>query len=428
MREKDAHAARIAEIFDSQNRTLSASDLIESGVNPLFAWFHVRGINPEILLTKTNFAQRMLSGWPASLPKPDPETLLEWILLPRQADELHATHVGQISMDWKGIYDACVILKITPDKLMPRNYSVYSRKFVTEPAPAEIIEASVHLFEDMGDVGMHRPLLDFLVMECQKADRIGFQKLLPHFKAHEDMMALAESAYDTMAEDTPEALMAADGDKPEKASPIFIIREEIDRICIEYERQMGIFIRNLSKDITVLSAGFEAHGKVISACASAIAPMMKGSDWLTAFNDVKTKEGLEPAIKKLMADPAAFHPVRMFLDGASTILPDGRTVRGHGIVKAFCEAYRAFSKCHRDGGPKKVAEVEAKRDEAIDKLTDFRTWRTSPQAETYFAALANARYIEQEMGGWVPGPQARQTPREAVPILRLPKPQPPANT
>ncbi len=331
-------------------------------------------------------------------------------------------------MDWKGIYDFCLLVGTTPDKLVRRNHSVFSNRFSTEPLPAEIAEASVQMFLDTLSMGVNKPLLNFMIAECHKADRLGYGHLNGFMPTNTQMMETAERAYDAMEDETPEVLMTSDGELPETVSPVAIIVEEIIDICIEYERQMFIYISNLAKDIDDVGTGREHHEKIIQRCASALAPTMKGNDWLQAVNDSINKNGLEPTLKMLLKNPSAYHATRMFLDSATIILPGGKCLKGHDIVKEFCEAYRAFSKCSRTKTPEKMRALIEKREDALTRLGDFRTWRTAPQTQVYFQALANSRYIEQELSGWVPGPNARQTPRTGYPVLSLPKPEKPAQT
>lgn len=435
MRSFEDHAARVRDIFMHKGRSLVPADFIAAGVNPVYAWLYYKNFMPEAVLDHTDFADRILEGWPTGVTPPTPEMLLEWVLHPSPADELGATQVGQISFDWKAIRDICHLLKITPDMLMPRNHSVFSNQFNTTPAPAEIVEAGTQMFlEITGACGISRSLLGFMIAECQKADKLGYASLYPGYPSHAEMMARADSTYDTEELETPEALMTSDGELPPHVSPTYIIREEIDRICQAYEEQMGIYIRNLAKDMEVLSRGASHYQRILWDCSLAIA-RDDGNKWLAAFNkakkDNKDKKGggLEWAISEILHDPEAFHPVSQFFGTSSITLSDGRIVRGRGAIKVFCEAYRAFSQCHRDGeDPKKLEALAMRHDEAISRLMDFQTWRRAPQTKIYIRALANSRHIEAELGGWVPGPKARQTPREGKPLLRLPAPRPQANT
>ncbi|NBX65844.1 MAG: hypothetical protein EBQ96_02495 [Proteobacteria bacterium] len=429
MRSIDEHTARIQEIFAHQGRALTPADFIAAGVNPVFAWLYYKNFMPEAILDHTNFADRILDNWPAGLTPPSPEMILDWVLHPSPANELGATHIGQINFDWKAIRDICYMLKITPDMLMPRNHSVHSNRFNTEPAPSEFVEAGTQMFLEIASVGISRSLLNFHFAECQKADRLGYARIYPGYPTNAEMMARAENAYDTAVEETPEALMTSDGELPASVSPTAIIKEEIYKICREYEEQMGIYAANLAKDIEMLSHGSKHYERIIKACSSAVAPMSEGGAWLHDFNEAKRKKGLEWAIKEVLHDPEAFHPVKQFFSSSTAVLPDGRTVRGRGIINAFCEAYRAFVFCRREeDNPKKITELAMRHDATLSRITDFRTWRTAPQTETYFRALANARHIEYELGGWIPGPKARQTPREGKPVLRLAAPQRPART
>lgn len=427
MRSLEEHAARVRDIFLHQGRTLTPADFIAAGVNPIMAWLYYKNFAPEAVLDHTDFADRMIADWPTGIEPPSPEKLLEWVLNPHPLDKLGATHIGQFSFDWKAIRDICAMLKITPDMLMPANHSVHSDKFDTTPAPSEYVEAGTQMFLEMIGGGINRPLLDFLYAECQKADRLGYASLYPGYPSNAKMMALAEESYDVSPEETPEKHLTTDEELPLYSSATYVIREEIDRICQEYKNQMGVFVRNLAKDIAVLSRGASHYQRILWDCSSAVAPMMEGSKWLVAFNKAKKDKGLEWAIKEVLYDPEAFYPVKQFFDSTTATLSDGRTVRGRGIIKAFCEAYRDFSQCCRDGeDPKKLAALAVKYDDAISRLVDFQTWRHAPQTKVYFKALANARHIEHEMGGWIPGPAARQTPPEGKPILRLPAPQRPA--
>ncbi|MBU6234975.1 MAG: hypothetical protein KGQ41_03945 [Alphaproteobacteria bacterium] len=431
MKKVSANAKRVAKIFSTQGALLSAEMLIKSGVNPIYAWFHVKGIDPKVMLERTSLYHRLTSGWPTGLAKPTPELLMDWVLMPQSEDDPKQpkikdlpegpTHIPAVSMDWKGIFDACVILGVTPDKFMPRNSTVYSKKFVTEPAPAEFVEAGIYLYYELQKIGEPRSLLNFLIAECQKADVLGYRRVFPKFLANEEYLSNAESVY-YANHDNVEILK---GDKPPKFSPVHVMREQLDAACIYYERSLHDRVRQLAREIEAMKKGYEHHLSIIRECASAVAPMGQGPAWHRAFNENKEKIGFDEAIDEVLAKPSAFHPVRQFLDSATTVLSDGRTLKGLRIVEAFCQAYRDYLRCVAKAGPKKVEAKEKDLEEALDRWADFVTWRRAPQVQLYLQAVAASRVIEHEMGAWVPSPSLRQTPRIQAPVLRGAKTVPP---
>lgn len=430
MRSFEDHAARIKDIFEHQGRSLAAADFIAAGVHPVMAWLYYKNFAPEAVLDHTDFADRVLQGWPKGIEPPSPEQLLDWAFNRHALDEMGATHLGQIGFDWIAIRDICRMLKITPDMLVPPNQSVCSDKFDTTPAPGEYVEAGTHMFLEMtyDERKVYQPLLNFLYAECQKADRLGYAHLYPGYPSNAEMLARAEMAYDTAAEEAPDSLKTTAEDMPLAVSDTYIIREELDHICHDYEVQMGIYIRNLAKDIEVISYGKDYYQRLLWDCSLAVA-RDDGNNWLAAFNQAKKDKGLEWAIERVMKNPDEFHDTHMFFWSTPATLSDGRILKGRDIIKAFCEAYRAFSLCHREGeDPKKLEALAMKHDEAVSRLVDFQTWRHAPQTKIYLRAMANARHIEAEMHDWVKGPKERQTPRAGRPILRIAYQGPKAKT
>lgn len=423
MREQSKLTGKLLSVFKKAKKLPDAGELIDAGVNPLYAWLLARGMKPDALHNQMDFVRRVIAAWPKAVPAPSVETVIEW-LIPSQDEQ--AGRAGTIRLDADGYYDFCLLVKTTPDRLLPRNKPVHTSAFSTQPAPSEIIEAAVMLYRDGHVSDKTGSLLAFLVEECQKADKLDEVRLYPDFAFNQYMLEMIDRFYEGHLEENMSSVLEDDEDDapcPPRnfASPVYLMEEETRKTFLLYERYLEDRVKWCADDLALLNNGRKYYNDIISDCVNALAPTMKGKDWLSAFHDLKHKVGLEGALDQIMVNPACVYPVRPFWYDATARLRDGRFVKGAGILKAFCEAYRAYGKVG-SLEIKSHASVEAAHDDALTELMDFRTWVSAPQTKTYVRAHVHRLYIEGELADDVPEIDHRNTPVLDTPVYRLSPP------
>jgi len=372
-------AEMVARIFGDQASDLKASNMIEAGVNPFWAWMYVRGMSTEKLVEKMNlwdrWAEQDMGG-------------IEYDAMRAFRDLLETNARDLPEPDF--IVSFSILMGITPADLVPDRYP-FPEDGRSWPLPArpEIVEAAVLYAEEA--VRMRLPmdqrLIQFLMGECNKAEKLGSQPaIFPADQAqgvtrHEDMLQVAESVFyaDTQVDKDAEDF---------GLKGIELFHMDSDMALDTFEAKTKEMIARYADDAGRNYDIREAHRKALWRCANALAPMNGTRQWLQHIDATVKEHGTIKTMGMLAADPDKFGMRPNWAEVASTTLADGRFLGGRGVLNAFCVEYTHFQSSHQAR-----AKALEERETRLNELSDFRTWRKSPQARDYLNAIANQRRI-----------------------------------
>lgn len=369
---------RIKATFNS-NDTLVAQDLIDAGINPYYAWLHVRGTN-ESSLANVIRADDILHVSNTSLGS----------IFSNATGYFEAITDGSITPSGQIVAEFCEALGITPDQLLPSYMKETNEKLLIPPAPPEIVEAAVlYIHKSHTTPDVRARILKFLGNECFKMQNLSRGNFLPEPEVGSNAAILygAQDNYEIMFKEQPGT--AKDIIAIERNSSIEDIRALLEDILNAEDAFVLRRLAGLEFQIQSCKKKSKAQEKMIQDCATVLAPMDRSAKWQTAFTKGVDKFGFEAAVKRLLREPECFSTLRPHWHHTATLMhPELGYIRGPEVIEAFIDAYRKFQK-HTEA----IRNNEEEYEQTLKDCMDFRTWRAHPITAYYLQAEANARHI-----------------------------------